>query len=94
MENDFSERIGQIDVTIVLQPEGGDSFTDTFTLLITMFLLILVLGMQIQISDMTSPRSDDALRMACGGFKLCDDSLSASGFGLPVSACRKGIEIT
>jgi len=26
---------------------------DTFTLLITVFLLILVLGMQIQISDMT-----------------------------------------
>lgn len=26
---------------------------DTFTLLVTVFLLILVLGMQIQISDMT-----------------------------------------
>jgi len=31
----------------------GNSFMDTFTLLITVFLLILVLGMQIQISDMT-----------------------------------------
>ena len=31
----------------------GDSFMDTFTMLITVFLLILVLGMQIQISDMT-----------------------------------------
>ena len=33
---------------------------DTFTLLVTVFLLILVLGMQIQISDM-SKKVDDLL---------------------------------
>jgi hypothetical protein len=33
---------------------------DTFTLLITVFLLILVLGMQIQIGDMTK-KIDDLL---------------------------------
>lgn len=44
---------------------------DTFVLLITVFLLILVLGMQIQISDMakkidellgTKPKSDPKLK--------------------------------
>jgi preprotein translocase subunit SecG len=36
------------------------AFMDTFTLLVTVFLLILVLGMQIQISDMTK-KIDDLL---------------------------------